>query len=439
MLISDIIHLGGILKALKEVNFFTDEQLDTETGKVINGRTLRNMNLIERDAYTKLSIDLRESDAVSNLMDDFPPICKQDPLDVQMNFIKDHFAVTSKKIRLEDVLETMYGGALPVAKSRKIKRKALTKGEYLGDAPEQPAKKVKKAKKERATVQENIVGPAIPTIQEEVEDLEADKILTKRTRSGKSAVTSQSLPDQPSIPKKKRNQAIRKLKVADYLMEEEDQIEAATDLEAEDAATLQKALEIAKDIEVHATRIVREDVGTDAQEVIKAAEVVQEFVATEVGSLLMVTTEEVQEGNVGCSEADTPEASRGNLYSLHSTKVIEIESSSTSTSLSTSISTSSTSSDFDNVPLSRIYTTLNKGLSPSTKLHKKPANKIPYEPVDPSILNSIGEMSEMRNKVCERLPADHPFQPPMIKPLSFVPADAEVVNEPAVPEPENII
>jgi len=51
---------------------------------------------------------------MSIVMEDFPPICKQDPLDVQMNFIKDHFATTSKKINLEDVPETMYDGALSV-------------------------------------------------------------------------------------------------------------------------------------------------------------------------------------------------------------------------------------------------------------------------------------------------------------------------------------
>jgi len=75
-LISEILHQGGILKALSNVNFFTDEQLDTETGKIINGRTLRNMNLIGKEVYTKFSTDLMEFDAMSNLMDDFPPICK---------------------------------------------------------------------------------------------------------------------------------------------------------------------------------------------------------------------------------------------------------------------------------------------------------------------------------------------------------------------------
>jgi len=107
------------------------------------------MGVIASDAYKQLNTDLKESHTVSIMMEDFPPICKQDPLEVQMNFIKDHFATTSKKIRLEDVFETMYGGALPVAKSRKTKRKALTKDEYLGDAPKQPAMKAKRAKKDK--------------------------------------------------------------------------------------------------------------------------------------------------------------------------------------------------------------------------------------------------------------------------------------------------
>jgi hypothetical protein len=56
-------------------------------------------------------------------------------------------------------------------------------------------------------------------------------------------------------------------------MEEEDQIEAATDLvtryvkrkKAEDAATLQKTLELAKEIEVPASSIARKDADAIAQ------------------------------------------------------------------------------------------------------------------------------------------------------------------------------
>jgi len=43
---------------MKDINFFTDEQLGTETGKVINGKTLRNMGVIASDAHTQLSIDV---------------------------------------------------------------------------------------------------------------------------------------------------------------------------------------------------------------------------------------------------------------------------------------------------------------------------------------------------------------------------------------------
>ena len=54
----------------------------------------RNMGVIATDPYTQLSTDLKESDVVSIMMEDFPPICRQDPFEVQMNFIKDHFATT---------------------------------------------------------------------------------------------------------------------------------------------------------------------------------------------------------------------------------------------------------------------------------------------------------------------------------------------------------
>lgn len=178
------------------------------------------MNLIEKEAHTKLSTNLKESDALSNLIEDFPPIFKQDPLDVQINFIKIHFAETNQKIRLEDIPDTIYGGALPVAKSKKTKRKALTKDEYLSDASEEPQKK--KAKKAKGASKSEVPGSGLPSIQEEVQDLDVDQVLNKRTRSGKVVRTSQAQPFQPSIPKKKMKPAIRKLKIADYESKDEE-------------------------------------------------------------------------------------------------------------------------------------------------------------------------------------------------------------------------
>jgi len=45
-LISEILHQGGILRALSDTKVFTDKHIGTVTGKVINGSTLRHMNLI---------------------------------------------------------------------------------------------------------------------------------------------------------------------------------------------------------------------------------------------------------------------------------------------------------------------------------------------------------------------------------------------------------
>jgi hypothetical protein len=41
----------------------------------------------------------------------------------------------------------------------------------------------------------------------------------------------------------------------------------------------------------------------------------------------------------------------------------------------------------------------------------------------PSVDERIGEMSEMRNKVCENLPLNHLFQPQIIQPLNMVVPD----------------
>jgi len=107
-----------------------------------------------------------------------------------------------------------------------------------------------------------------------------------------------------------------------------------------------------------------------------------------------------------------------------------------SASLSYSTSTSN-SSDLDDVPLNKIYTTINKSLSPSTKLKKKPSDET-FEPMYPSVLERIGEMSQIRVDVCTRLPVDHPLQPPMIEPIQSLPADAEGVDEPIGSESANI-
>jgi len=184
-------------------------------------------------------------------MEVFPPICKQDPLDVQLYFIHDHLQSTGENIQLEDIPNQMYGGALPVAKSRKSKKGPLTEAEYLEDAPEQPPQNAMKAKKEKASVQSD---PAIPTIQEEVKDLAPTEVLSKRTRSGKEAEPSPPQPAQPSILRRKRKPTVRKLKLAPDV-----EIEEATKLVTKEVkrrkktdAAVEKALQLAKEIKIPA-------------------------------------------------------------------------------------------------------------------------------------------------------------------------------------------
>jgi len=49
-------------------------------------------------------------------------------------------------------------------------------------------------------------------------------------------------------------------------------------------------------------------------------------------------------------------------------------------------------------------------------IKKKPDDDA-FVPMCPSVLERIGEMSQMRLDVCARLPSSYPFQPPVIEPL----------------------
>jgi len=267
-LISEIFYQGGLLRGLSETRGFTNDMLGTVTGKIINGATLANMKLIKPDAVIKLESDMKKIKDFFKPDGRFPPICKQGPLDVQLFYIADHLQSTGEEIRLEDIPETMYGGNVKVAKSRKTKRKPVSEAEYLEGASEQPAKKAKKARKNKAP---EATGFGVASIQEEVEDLEADKILPKRTRSGEATTTSMTAHEQPAIPKKKRKHVIKKLKESKYVEDEEESVEATQLVTREvrrkkvtDEAA-QRAVELASQIEVPASSIAREDVAEATQ------------------------------------------------------------------------------------------------------------------------------------------------------------------------------
>jgi len=265
-LLSEIFYQGGILKALKKSGSVFDDQLGTMFGKYINAFTLKNMYQVEE--AKKLSTDLKESTIVSNLMEDFPPISKEDNHEVLPAYVTDHFEKTGEIINYSSIPDTMAGTPLRIA-SKKRKSKKSTSEDVETEASEP---KPKKAKKEKVVPQENIVVAALPTIQKEVEDLDPVKVLDKRTRGGKVVVgSSGDIPAQPMMKKKEKN--VRKMKVSEYVLQEDAEIKASTDLVTRmernkkvvaDASLLNKALVIASEIDVPAESLLRESTCADA-------------------------------------------------------------------------------------------------------------------------------------------------------------------------------
>jgi len=92
-------------------------------------------------------------------MDDFPPICKQDPLEVKVMFIKEYFELTGQVIRISDIPDEMYGGALPIAKNRKSLKRKLTEPEYLDDTPEFAAKVAKTSASQTHSTASDMIIP----------------------------------------------------------------------------------------------------------------------------------------------------------------------------------------------------------------------------------------------------------------------------------------
>jgi len=206
-------------------------------------------------------------------------------------------------------------------------------------------------------------------------------------------------------------------------------LKIASEEEVEDA-TVQKALQLAKEIEIPAEVLTKESTVEAAQLGLELTENLQQMAVVDV---LMEATEVAQE-EAGCSEApNASEAPEGNSNSHTPAEIITIESSSSSESRSSSASlssSSSTSSDTDDIPLNRVYTNLNKTLSPSpsTKTHKKPTSDT-FVPMYPSVEERLIGLQQRRIDACKNLPVDHPLQPPIIEPIQFVPADAEGADD----------
>ena len=85
--------------------------------------------------------------------------------------MKEYFEMTGKVIKISDIPDEMYGGALPVAKNKKSLKRKMIEAEYLEDAPE-PVVKISKTSAPTTSV--------IPPQQEAPEDEDSEALIRKR-------------------------------------------------------------------------------------------------------------------------------------------------------------------------------------------------------------------------------------------------------------------
>jgi len=107
-------------------------------------------------------------------MDDFPPISKEDNPEVLIYYADKYFRDTRKLINLNTIPETAGCTPLRVAKKRKGKK-------YASDDTVEPKPKKQKESKKVLKL-EDAAQPSLPTIQEEIVELEPTQILPKRTK-----------------------------------------------------------------------------------------------------------------------------------------------------------------------------------------------------------------------------------------------------------------
>jgi len=106
------------------------------------------------------------------------------------------------------------------------------------------------------------------------------------------------------------------------MMEEDEEVEAATELvtrevkmrKVVDATALQKALEMARDIEALVEALLKEPIVEATHKVIEQSENLQQLV---VAGDVLNDAEESKKENATCPEVDASEATRGNHFNLY--------------------------------------------------------------------------------------------------------------------------
>jgi len=167
-LLSEIFYQGRILNTLKTISAVSDDQLGTMVRKYINANTLKSMKLVKE--VKKLKTGLKESVIVFDLMEEFPPISKEDHPVVIAKYVAWYFKEAGIALNIDQLPDTLGGAPLRIA-SKKRKLNNNTSEAVEGEASEPKSKKPKQSQKASKVKVES----ALPSIQEEQVELEPSR------------------------------------------------------------------------------------------------------------------------------------------------------------------------------------------------------------------------------------------------------------------------
>src|SRR4030065_203132 len=210
-LISEILHQGKLIQKLEAIGVASDEELGTTYGKVMNGMMLFHMNC----GYKKIDIvtdsnDIKVSRQIPQYMDDFPPISREDNIEVIYEYVKQHFLETGRIITSDMIPDTAEGNWKPSFRKRKtlpleknVSKKAKTAEELAEEvaseatrsllAPKAVKKRLKTAteeKKEKAMKAKTAKKKAKKMIcSEDDEEMDSESIIAAKGKGLKHLKT----------------------------------------------------------------------------------------------------------------------------------------------------------------------------------------------------------------------------------------------------------
>jgi len=402
-LLSEIFTQGKLLETLRRHMLATDRSLRTVTGKIINGKTLQNMKIIRK--FSPNEKDLKESAVQTELMRDFPPISKEENPEVLAELIAAYAKESGGIILDKDTFDIPDEAPLRVRGKRaktddgseaagaQTKKQKLDKSEATNyDSVPAPAPKRKRGKGESSIIKE--------AAELALEEMEAEEARPKKMQSTGTQIECPMFVMTLEMARRAKKYADKltadkKKKVDQYIVEKDERLKA---IGQENCVAYyeQKLVEVKK-----IAGIVEQEAVKEAKEMLEQIQGTSEASASEA-----VPESAAPES---ATVAEESEAS-GNPSNLNSAKETQISYSPTIISPPLSLTNDS---DHDEMPLGQRINLLPK---PS----QKPK---PFEPKYPTVLQSIGEMSQRRVDICNKLPADHPLQPPVITPLNMIPAN----------------